>query len=221
MTKVPTNNLNTVQCIAMRATRKPLHVIYIPGINDEPAKGQRLAISVWSGYGVHPHLFQMKWADGEAWQPKFQRLLAFIDDLLEQGNDVALTGSSAGGVAVITAFAARRDQLVGAVFMAAKVNRPRFINPILLKRNPALKEGLLAASRALEDLEDHHRVRLLSRYGFDPVIRKKDAHIAGAKNRRVPSSGHVLTIASQITLGAPSFIRFLRRLQSEDSPTQN
>jgi pimeloyl-ACP methyl ester carboxylesterase len=194
--------------------KKPLHVIYVPGLGDEPANGQRRAVERWKKYGVHGHFFQMHWADGERWQPKFERLLAFIDKLLEQGDDVAITGSSAGATAVIAAFAARRDQLVGAVIMAGKVNRPQYINPRLLQKNPAFGDAAHAAFTALDDLEDHHRVRLLSRYGFDPVVTKADSYIPGAKNRRIPTPGHVLTIAMQVTLGAPSFIRFLKRLQT-------
>jgi hypothetical protein len=51
----------------------------------------------------------------------------------------------------------------------------------------------------------------MSRYALiDPIVPAVDSHVPGARNRVQLSMGHAFTIASQMLLGAPLFIRFLR-----------
>jgi hypothetical protein len=197
--------------------KKPLYLIYITGLGDQRAEGQRRAVAGWRLWGVGSELFQVKWADKEAWAPKFKRLLDRIDTLAAEGKDVGLVAVSAGATAAINAFVARQDVLVGIVCIAAKANRPETIGNRIRHKNPAFVTSAQDAQQALASLDASARKRILSRYALaDEMVMVADSHIAGAHNRRVLSFGHVITIATQITLGAPGFIRFLKRLQAKD-----
>ena len=191
---------------------KPLHLIYIPGLGDGRVGGQRKAVSTWQWWGVEAELLQMNWGNKEAWPAKFERLLARIDALDAEGKAVALVGASAGASAAINAFAARKDAVVGVVLIAGKVNRPEAIGAGYRKRDPAFVTSAYGCEKALQTLNNDDRGRILSRYAIlDGVVSKADSMIPGAHNQIVPLVSHVLTIAVQITLGAPSCVGFLKR----------
>jgi dienelactone hydrolase len=188
-----------------------LHVIYVPGLGDSRVAGQQRAVRTWRLWGVEPELFQMNWGDKEPWQPKFQRLLARIDELDTQGKAVGLVGVSAGASAVINAYAARK-QLVGVVCIAGKINRPETIRKRYFVNNVAFITSANDCPKALAALQTADRRHILSRFGlFDERVTKEDSRVPGARNRLSPTIGHIPTIAAQITLGAPSFLRFLKR----------
>jgi hypothetical protein len=193
---------------------RALHLIYIPGLGDTgDIKGQRWAVARWSRHDVEAEVFQMHWADKEAWESKFTCLLNRIDELHEQGKAVALAGASAGAGAVINAFAARQDKIVGCVLIAGKVNRPQAIGQRYRNENPSFITSAYDCEKALKTLGANARKRILSRYALiDETVYKPDSCIPGARNRLSPTISHVGTIAFQITLGAPSFIRWLKRL---------
>lgn len=191
-----------------------LHLIYIPGLGDNgDIKGQRWAVARWPRHGVEAEVFQMRWADQEPWEFKFKRLLKRIDELNKEGKRVALVGASAGASAVINTFAARQDKIVGCVLIAGKVNRPRAIGPAYRRDNPAFVTSAYDCEKALASLNTDERKRILSRYALiDETVYKPDSRIPSARNRLSPTVTHFGTIAFQITLGAPSFIRWLKRL---------
>jgi len=189
-----------------------LHVIYVPGLGDDNPKGQARAVSTWRWWGVEAELFQMKWSDQEPWQPKFNRLLARIDELLAQNMQVGLVGASAGGSAVINAYAARKNDIAGVVCIAGKINRPELIGDSYRKKNPAFVTSVEDCISALKGLNRYDRAKILSRYAYkDEIIGKPDSMIIGAKNQTIPIVGHVPIIATQIFFGAPSFLKFLKR----------
>lgn len=191
---------------------KKLYLLYIPGLGDSRVTGQRMAISAWIIWGVQAELFQMRWDDQEPWSSKLRRLLDRIDMLNQEGYKLALVGSSAGASAVINAYAARKDYIVGCVLIAGKVNRPEAIGKRYYLQTPAFVDSVRDCQKALDLLHAVDRQRVLSLYAIaDGIVHKSDSRIEGARNRRVPSVGHAFTIATQIFFGAPRFIRFLCR----------
>lgn len=188
------------------------YVIYIPGLGDTRVGAQRLAVRTWRLWGMRGHLFQMKWADGEAFAPKLERLLAVIDDLASRGT-VSLVAASAGATAAMNALAVKREVIKGVVCIAGKINHPEAISQSYTKHNPAFSESALLVPTALAQLSAADRARITSiRAMFDPVVPARDSIVEGARNRVTWTTGHALTIAVQITLGAPFFLRFLKRL---------
>lgn len=193
---------------------KTLHLIYIPGLGDQSISNQLWAVRRWSKYGVEAELFQMKWSNTEAWEPKFERLLLRIDELLSEGKDVALVGASAGASAAINAFTARKDHIVGVVCIAGKINRPDAIGPRYRRENPAFVKSAEDCEIALTHLTSDDRSRILSRYAWvDETVAKADSQVAGATNQQLHSIGHAVTIGLQLVFGAKSFISFLKQQQ--------
>lgn len=192
---------------------KKLYVLYIPGLGDANVSGQKLAIRTWRLWGVKAEVLQMHWDDTEAWESKLKRLTSRIEALTAQAEQVALVGASAGASAVINAYATHKSQLVGCVLVAGKVNHPAAIGTTYHQNNPAFVESAYACEKALATLADSDRTRILSRYGMlDEIVPKKDSRIDGARNQMVPTFEHALTIAAQIVFGAPTFLRFLKKL---------
>jgi dienelactone hydrolase len=183
-------------------------------LGDTKVTNQRLAVRTWNWWGVKAELFHVKWADGEAWEVKFNRLLSRIDAIVAEGHQIALVGASAGAGAVIDAYAARKEVVCGVVCIAGKVNNPHTIGGSYRRKSPAFMTAANGTSAAIDQLSSAQRARILSRYApLDEVVPKRDSQIEGAKNRLSPTVGHFLTIALQITFGAPSFIHFLKRQQ--------
>ena len=191
---------------------KQLSVIYIPGIGDTNPATQRKAVKTWAWWGVEAELFQMNWQDDTKWAVKFQRLLDRIDEISSKGQPVALVGASAGASACINAYAARKKEIVGIVSISGKINNPQDIGPRYRTNNPSFVESAYACEQSLNKLNESDRSHILSRYAiFDAIVLRRDSKVLGAHNRTVPSLGHLITIALQITIGAPSFIRFLKK----------
>lgn len=168
---------------------------------------------MWSNYAVDAEICQMIWNDGQSWQSKFDRILNRIDILVAEGKSVALVGVSAGASAAINAFAARKDKLVGVVCIAGKINRPETVGGLYESQNPAFITSAYECQEALKTLKQNELSRVQSRYGiFDNIVLTRDSHIPGAHNKRVLMIFHIPIIATQIYLGAPAFLRFLRKL---------
>ncbi|MEO7364142.1 MAG: hypothetical protein ABIV43_01390 [Candidatus Saccharimonadales bacterium] len=194
---------------------KQLHLIYVPGLGDSRVGGQSWAVARWQRQrGVSSELCQMNWADGEAWPPKLERILGSIDAAIARGQDVGLVAASAGGSAVINAYAARPNVVTGVVIIAGKVNRPESVGAKYKANNPAFWTAVRDCQAALASLTPELRRRIMSRHGIiDEMVLAADNRIPGAVNQLVPTIGHVVTIGTQLTLGARSFIGFLRSLQ--------
>lgn len=204
----------------LHCMKKKLHVLYVPGIGDDNVTGQELAVRTWKLWGVDAELCQMRWADGEPWTPKRNRLLARIDELTKQGIPVAITGSSAGATAVINVYAVRKDVLVGCALIAGKVHRPDQIGESYRQKNPAFLQSAQECEKSLETLTLSDRQRILARRAIrDSIVPKPHSYISGAHNQVVPTVGHAVTIATQLLFGAPGFLGFLKSLAHGDTLT--
>lgn len=199
------------------AKRKPLHIIFIPGLGDKPTaqsfRLQQRAVKAWRSYGVSTELVAMQWGDpDETWQQKLDRLALAIDVAAGSGKAVGLVGASAGALAAITAYEEHTHQVVGVVTIAGKINRPEAVGDRYKQANPALMAAIASCQLALSKLEPEQRSRIMSRRGlYDELVRKSDNYVPGARNRVVLGLSHAGTIAAQLTVGAPSIVRFLKR----------
>lgn len=190
-----------------------LHVIYVPGLGDSDPKFQRRAVRFWKWWGVDSELFQISWAEDVRWEIKFNLLLKRIDALKANGQKVALVGASAGGSAVINAYAARKNDITGVVIICGKLKNPNDIGPKYRNANPPLVSSVASSDQALKTLDAQDRARILTRRAFydEVVVTKSDSIIVGAHNQVSPTIIHALTIAIQLVFGAPGFLRFLKR----------
>ena len=174
---------------------------------------QERAVKTWNRHGVDSELFNLRWDDDEPWQPKFERLLARIDELTKDGQKIGLVGASAGAGAVVNAYAARKDKIVGVVCILGKINNPEKIGEKYRDRNPSFIESAYSVPQSLEMLGPDERRRLLSRYAvYDELIPEEDSRVKGATNEKLIGLFHAPTIAYQLVFGAPSFLKFLKGL---------
>ena len=195
-----------------------LHVLYVPGLGDHDLTKQSNMLVFWKWWNVETEIFQMNWADDVAWKKKFNALLKRIDGLYAKGEKIALVGISAGGSAVINAYAARPNKIVGVACIAGKINQPEKIGPRYHNRNPSFVESAKNSPLSVDKLTEAQRSKILSRYGvFDPLVSKTDSRVPGARNRLSPTIGHVMTIAYQITIGAPSLLHFLKKQMKDQT----
>ena len=192
---------------------KRLHVIYVPGVGDSDPEFQRWAVNLWKWWGVDSELFQINWAENAKWEARLRSLLSRIDELKAEGKSVALVGASAGGSAVVNAYAARKTDITGVVTLCAKLKNPGDIGPKYRNANPPLIASVTDSDKALLAFDAEDRARILTRRAlYDEVVTTKtDSIVEGARNQISPTPFHALTIGLQLLFGAPGFLRFLKR----------
>lgn len=187
------------------------HVLYVPGLGDQRPHGQDMVPRLWQIFGVRGHFVQMHWGDKGSFAAKLERLLAKIDELAVDGNRVSLVGVSAGASMVLVAYAARPDKVAGVVCICGKINHPETVEPWRYTENPAFKASLAELQRVLPKLGPRERARIMSiRPLRDGVVPVADTLIPGTAGKVIPSVGHVFSIFWALSLGAYSFIRFLK-----------
>jgi dienelactone hydrolase len=195
----------------LKRTNK-LHIIFVPGLGDARVTGQQRAVATWRLWGVHPELVQMNWADDEPWSEKLSRLINAIDSARGEGYDVALVGASAGGAAVMNAYAVRKEKICAVILISGKVLHPETIGKRVRKENPAFVTAAEECQIALATLKEKDLSRVQSRFALsDHIVPERDSRLLGAENQRVLSGGHAFTITTQLLFGAPGFIRFIKR----------
>jgi len=197
----------------MSQQRRKHAIIYIPGLGDRQVVGQRLAISTWRRLSVEPMLFQMKWADGESFASKLDSLLTLIDRLTREGKLVSLVGSSAGGSAVINAYAERRQHIHGVVCICGKLRNKDNIWSGTYRQNPAFEQSMIMLADSTPQLTTKDRQRILSLHPTsDQSVPVADTKLPGVASKGMPVAGHVSGIAYGLTIGSFGVIRFLRNL---------
>ena len=128
------------------------------------------------------------------------------------GNLIRLSHRVVEDWSAICAFVARREVVVGSVLIAGKVNYPETIGQLVRQENSAYISAAYDCVKALESLSPTERRRIMSLYGFrDLRVPARNSVIVGTHNKRVLAVGHFWTIASQLILGAPKVISFLKR----------
>jgi hypothetical protein len=94
------------------------------------------------------------------------------------------------------------------------VNNPDAIGEGYRQRSPSFIESAQQVQFSLDALDEgNYRRRIMSRYAlFDPIIPRQDSIVLGGVNITVPTFGHSVTIAEQLLLGAPNYLRWLKQL---------
>lgn len=183
-----------------------IQVIYVPGLGDSRSYGQRQIAWFWRLFGVKVQYFPLGWADGEAYAPKFKRLLAKIDSF----DKVALVGVSAGASAVLNSYAVRPD-LVGVVCISGKIQNPQTIHPRRFEINPAFKDSAFGVQDSLKKLKPSERRCIMSIHPiYDQTVPIKDTIINGTVERVVHVRGHITSIYYTIIFKPALIAKFLK-----------
>lgn len=191
------------------------HIIYLPGLGDKYSFGQSSVLKVWRFYGLQAHYHQIGWADGESFMPKL-RLIVDNIDLLTKSGTVSLVGVSAGASAALNAYAERRSVVSNVVCICGKLKNPQTISEKELSENPAFRDSMELLPTSLSKLNTQDRHKILSIHPLiDNAVPPQDTMVEGAKERTIPTIGHVLSVAYAITLGSLGISRFIKYSSQE------
>lgn len=185
-------------------------VIYVPGILDDIYHAQGLAVKTWRLYGVHGHCHPIPWAGNEAWEPKFNKLLAEIDRYTDEGHEVSLIGASAGASAVLNAYIERPESIKSLVYICGKINFPEKVSQKTYAKNPAFKTSLELLQKNLKKLNSKDKAKMLSLYSpVDWTVPYPETVIDGVEERKLPALRHGRAIMYVLTFGSGSLIKSL------------
>lgn len=154
----------------------------------------------------------MPWRGPESYKLKFQRLLDEIDKHAAQGHTVALVGASAGASAVLNAYVARPNKISGVILICPKINGPETVSKKTYRENPAFQESLELLQINLPKLTTHDKATKILSYisPADGSIPYAGSVIPGVPEKRLPAIRHGYAIVYALTLGAHSFMNFLK-----------
>ena len=173
------------------------NLILIPGLGDRKWLYQPVC-PLWRARGFCPHVFAFGWEDAvNDYHKKQNRLHDYIRNL---EGDVYLIGASAGGVAALNALAMdNNDRIKGIATIATPyVYRQRLKNETLARAIDELSNNLPAMQAKLAHVTSFYGMR-------DQVVppidsQPNDSEFADVNYRQLPTFGHGLTIAAELTV---------------------
>lgn len=188
------------------------HIIfYIPGLGDGYDRFRQKALRLWVIFGVHPILIPMRWDDDEPYKDKFQRVTDAIEQATTSRTRITLIGESAGASMAINAFAAHT--VVASLVTIAGVNTSGTpVAAYRLRRSPAFAESRQRLDDSLKRLSVGrknaiHTVSAAS----DNAVPARHSLIAGARNYRLWTIGHLATITLCLTLLSGYIVSLAKR----------
>ncbi len=188
------------------------HVIYVPGLGDNKARGQDNAVKNWSKHGLVGHYMPIGWADGEAFDAKLDRLIKKVDELSKQGHMVSLVGASAGASAVLNTYA-KRPNIHAVICISGKINNPDSIGQRIFSSNPAFKDSVYVVAKSLASLEPNKISRIMSIHPiYDSYVPVADTIIKGAVEKRVLIIGHAFGIFYTLAFRSKIIADFIKSL---------
>lgn len=197
-----------------------IYVLFIPGLGDHKTYGQHIGLKLWRIFGVRTEYYALHWADGEAFEPKYERLQRHIEELATEHGKIALVGTSAAATAVLSAYAENPSHVFGAVTICGKIGNLEGIRKEYFQENPAFYGAVMHLKKTLPLLKKLQRRSVLTlRPTFDPVVSIDDQVLEGAHNICIGGSGHGRTIARSILFKGWLISRFLKGLSEGASRT--
>ena len=172
--------------------------ILIPGLGDQrPVFGwfYKQVQKRWQRFSMCTRVLWPKWVSKEPYERKYQRLRALIIEERQQGREVVLVGISAGAALGLLAFAEGGGDITAFVSVCGftQLKPTDVTNKDLMKLSwfQATNRAELAA-RALTAAERKRILSFIPR--SDNVIAPRQEYIGGAKNLRMHTHGHMVSL---------------------------
>jgi pimeloyl-ACP methyl ester carboxylesterase len=190
-------------------------IVVVTGLGDD-GKPTALATTGWKKQGLAPIIFVPRWDNNEGVAPKLTKLRKLIDRE-SKGEKIFLLGISAGASLAMNAFIKRPNKVEKMVSVCGRLRLGWSRDKISRKlqeetlKHLAFKESVEMVEKNIEKLTEGDRKRILTisaRLG-DELIPLSTSQLAGAKNVFVSGLGHVLAIASAMTVEFEEIRRFL------------
>lgn len=192
------------------------YVIFIPGLGDDTQK-MVLGTNHWRNYGIEPLVHSVGWRDRESdFQTKLNKLLEVIDNLLVQGNDVSLVGTSAGGSAVLNALYERKDKIKKVINVCGRLRTGSETGFRSFKSktdtSPAFAQSikLCESHESLWSEQDRQKIMTVRPLLGDELVPADTTTLEGAYNIVIPTGEHMFSIAMAVTLFSKTLVKFIK-----------
>lgn len=177
---------------------------------DDLLRFQGFLVWLWMIYGVRGHCLEMPWKGDEAYEPKLAKLLALIDEYVEQGHRVSLVGASAGASAVINAYVLRKNSIQSVALICGKINFPHNVEQSLYDNNPAFKTSMYHLQKSLRQLTHIDKSKITSYFSkIDRTVPYPDTVIPGVKAVPILPLRHPQAIIYSISLRSSRIVKQL------------
>lgn len=178
------------------------HIIYLSGFGNSYNTFREKYVARWRRRDVTTEFVPMNWTDGAQLHEKTQLANAAIDTALEKGKRVVLVGESAGGAMSLYLYGQRPKDITRVITLCGKNKNPANVSPTLYKRSPAFLELMQRVEDDTAALRRAKRERIVSiRPLFDGVVPIQEMLVADCKSVRIPSVGHISSIALLLISG--------------------
>lgn len=190
------------------------HLVIIPGLGDDVRYTKFLVRNWKKKYKITPHVIGFGWS-GEASEfgSKYKNISNYLDDLLEKEDDVSLLGISAGGSAVVNLFSERKNKIKKVITVCGRLSDIN-INPSWKNNSDSLrilKESIKICEKNIENISPEDKKKIMTiRPFYDDIVPVRTMTIDGAKNMRVNSVQHMISIYLAMTLYSGSIVKFIK-----------
>lgn len=189
-------------------TRPLIQIIYVPGLGDGYDSFRTRALKRWSRPGVSAQIVTMKWRDlHETYAEKQQRLQDAID--VATADRIVLVGESAGGSMVVAETLRANSKVDRCITICGKNSKANRVSPSLYAKNPAFRNSMLAADQAIKTMNPKKGSKKFTVFysPYDPVVQQVDTILPGAKMKKIPMIGHLLSIVFVLYLYKNAIIK--------------
>ena len=192
-------------------------IIYVPGLNDDKFLNNKLINLLpllWNRHGYEVFIIKPAWRQGKSFYPKLTLILNKIDELYAKGYAIYLFGQSAGGAAVLNAFAERKNKIKKIVNICGKLKKGTNVSPSLKTasaENPVFKESVLLFEDLNESrltMNDRNKVLTIKPI-WDGVVPSSTVALQGATNITIPMVQHSIAGISALTIFSGEILNFL------------
>jgi hypothetical protein len=191
---------------------RKINVIYLPGLGDNHPNGQDLVLKFWKYLGLNTHYHYIYWSDKGPFEDKLLKILNKIDELSKNRGKIALVSTSAGASAAINAYAKRKENIFCVVCICGKLKNTANIPEMVFKYTPSFKESLKLMNSNLDKLDYGERQKIMAiRPIRDEIVPVEDAYIDGARDYKIPTIGHFISIIYALTLGSFGISKFIKQ----------
>lgn len=181
----------------------------------------RVVASSWKRFGLSPVVHDMRWRDQQQkFRSALNSLITQIDSLHAGGGIISLVGTSAGGSAVLNAFARRSEKIHRAVNICGRLRAGEHVYPTLdaaSRSSASFRESVELFERTEPRLSKKEREKILTiRALYDETVPVSTIPVDGATNIQITLVEHNLTIAAAMTVYSKRIANFLYPRVVED-----
>lgn len=190
------------------------NLLIIPGLGDDVRYTKFLTRDWEEKYSIKPHIVAFGWSgESSEFPDRFKKMEKYVDDYIKENNNVSVLGISAGGSAVINLFSRRKDKLKHAVVVCGRLHDSN-VRKMWNHRAEDLgvfEESIKLCEKNLESLSDKDKERILTiRPFYDDIVPVRTMTIDGARNIRINSVQHMISIYLAMTLYSKTIANFLK-----------